>query len=185
MEGVPIEYLWNYNPVTGRVAGAQQNYGERINILNSSRTLYNRMQAVQAARNAIVTERGLQSITGSGMENGVTGSGIIGEGSDEKPDAASSMKTNLADLVLAAEEAEAQRNQNLTTQRFVQEFPPVVYTDPFSRDSVFPQEFNPLFSPDGNQFSKPLHGGAISLQGFYPRLRGGAVILHGENPSLG
>lgn len=197
MEGIPIEYLWHYNPVTGRVAGANQNYGERINILSSNRYLYNRMQAVQAARNAIVTQRGLQSLSGGcgflpslppisetvelSNYDSLSGEGI---GQEEKPDTVGSMQTNLADLVRAAEEAEARQQQNLTTERFVREFPPVVYKNPFS-SNVFPQEFNPLFSPDGNQFSRPLHGGAVSLSGFYPKLRGGAVSLRGQDPALG
>lgn len=195
MEGVPLEYIWQYNPVTGRVAGANQNYGERINILSANRYLYNRMQAVQARHNANIIDKGFNSISGMGCpctsllppiaetaesDEAFTG-GSVGE---ERPDAATSIKTKVSDLVLAAEEAAAQRNQNLTAEKFVRQFPPVVYSDPFN-GPPFPQEFNPLFSPDGNQFSRPLHGGAVSLSGYYPKLRGGSIVLRGPDPALG
>ncbi|QHB43564.1 MAG: pre-hexon-linking protein VIII [psittacine adenovirus 7] len=192
MDPAPTEYLWQYNPVTGRVAGANQNYGERINILHANRYLYNRMQDVQRASNRLVTERGLKSLTGGSFMHFVPADYKTSDlerlegGSLPFTDQASTDHLKrLADIVLHAEEKKVDDNDLLTTTKFVKGFPPVVYEDPFSGDN-FAYEFSPLFNPKGNEFTNlPFSGGAISLTGDHPKLRGGAVILAGQSPALG
>lgn len=208
MEAVPIEYIWHYNPVTGRVAGAQQNYGQRINILHANRKLYNRMQQVQRERNALLTVQGLQTLTGGSymhyvpttfntvdLEDCRGGSESMLEALEEaierdkvKADSAGAIQNNIDTLVAAAEEAKDKAAELLTTQKFVKQFPPVVYNNPFSGPN-FPFEFNPLYNPNGNQFTSvsPLHltGGYVSYAGQYPKLQGGALVIKGQNPVLG
>ncbi|UVZ42961.1 pVIII [Siadenovirus carbocapituli] len=192
MEVVPIEYLWQYNPVTGRVAGAHQNYGERINILHANRHLFNRMQTVQKEQNKIASARGLATLTGGSFVHFVPSAYDAVE-EDQECERSQSLEgsgepdqvDNLRTLALAAEEARVRANPLLTTQKFVQEFPPVVYEHPFSGDS-FPLEFNPLYSPQGNEFtSKNLGGGSLQLTGPHPKLSGGFVALRGQAPKLG
>lgn len=192
MEVVPIEYLWQYNPVTGRVAGAHQNYGERINILHANRHLFNRMQTVQKEQNELASARGLATLKGGSYVHFVPAAfeaveeeqdcnpcrSLEGSGEPDQID-------NLETLALAAEEARKRNSSLLTTEKFVNEFPPVVYNNPFDGDS-FPLEFNPLYSPDGNEFtSRNLTGGSIQLTGPHPQLVGGSVVLRGQNPKLG
>lgn len=192
MDVAPTEYIWQYNPVTGRVAGAQQNYGERINILQSNRYLYNRMQAVQKEQNDLAIAKGLNAIRGSGYVHFVPASfqSSTAESCREETDLeggrAPDTVNNLSLLALAAEAGRAEDGQgHLTTRDFVQEFPPVVYNNPFSGPN-FPFEFNPLYSPDGNEFSpKVLTGGSVQLTGAHPKLNGGSIILRGQNPLLG
>lgn len=55
---------------------------------------------------------------------------------------------NVRNLTLLEEEARVPRNGGLNPQQFIREFPPVVYTNPFSGDEAyFPKEFSPLFDP--------------------------------------
>ncbi|AEC32103.1 pVIII protein [Raptor adenovirus 1] len=196
MDAAPTEYLWHYNPVTGRVGGANQNYGERINILHSNRYLYNRMQEAQRAKNEIVTQRGLKAISGDGFSQFVPAAYQTADDEEEiyggqlPPDTVDPLK-QLADIALQAEEARVKAEPALTTRRFVREFPPVVYEDPFS-GSNFAFEFNPLYNPSGNDFSHPnsipggdARGGAVNIAGSYPKLHGGAVTFAGKNPILG
>ncbi|QER78611.2 pVIII [Psittacine adenovirus 5] len=191
MDPAPTEYLWHYNPVTGRVAGASQNYGERINILHSNRYLYNRMQDVQRASNRLVTERGLKSLTGGSFMHFVPADyktadleKLDGGSLPVSDQASTDHLKRLADIVLQAEEKKVENEDLLTTSKFVRGFPPVVYEDPFSGQN-FAYEFNPLFNPNGNDFtSLPFSGGAISIAGDYPKLHGGALNLAGQNPAL-
>lgn len=197
MDPVPLEYIWQYNPVTGRVGGANQNYGQRINVLHTNRYLYNRMQNVQKKSNERATERGLLSLKGGSTlpaiaedEPAQLNSAIVRMAglNDLNPVQASDTSNlqNLANIALEAAEHNKATSSLLTTEKFVEEFPPVVYENPFS-GSNFAYEFNPLYSPSGNEFSNPpfkFTGGAISLTGQHPVLSGGAVILSGQNPVL-
>lgn len=189
MEVAPTEYIWQYNPVTGRVAGAHQNYGERINILQSNRHLYNRMQLAQKEQNDIAAARGLATLQGSGYVHYIPSayqSSIPEEGeNDLEGGSAPDTINNLTTLALAAEAGKAQETNRLTTEAFVQQFPPVVFHRPFSGPN-FPFEFNPLYSPDGNEFSpKTFTGGSIQLTGAHPKLNGGSIVLRGQDPALG
>ncbi|ALB78152.1 pVIII protein [Chinstrap penguin adenovirus 2] len=209
MDAVPTEYIWQYNPVTGRVGGANQNYGQRINILHSNRYLYNRMQDVQRYRNQQVTERGLTSIAGGSYMHFLPSSFETSEqpeleefyggsfhnfqhlqgGSVRSVDSNDNFSlSRLKTLASIAEEAEetAPDPDLLTADKFVKTFPPVVYERPFSGQN-FAHEFNPLYNPAGNEFShpvKPIQGGAIILHGKNPKLHGGALVLAGQNPIL-
>lgn len=195
MDKVPLEYLWHYNPVTGRVAGAQQNYGQRINILHANRYLFDRMKDVQRKRNEIVTAQGLKSLKGGSYMHYIpTGSVHFEDNGDLE--GGSDIQNNLEELVLAAEEAKDKTEGRLTARRFISAFPPVVYNNPFDGPD-FPVEFNPLYSPEGNEFTSELTGGwvafsqdpfrggwtAISEQ--HPKLNGGAVSVRGSFPQLG
>lgn len=190
MEVVPTEYIWHYNPVTGRVAGAQQNYGERINILQTNRHLYNRMQLVQKEQNNLASAKGLATLQGSGYVHYVpsayqTSTAEVGEEDELHGGAAPDQVDNLTTLALAAEAGRAQETNRLTTADFVQEFPPVVYHHPFDGPNV-PLEFDPLYSPEGNEFSpKTFTGGSVQYTGAHPKLVGGAIVLRGQNPALG
>lgn len=194
MDAAPTEYLWQYNPVTGRVAGANQNYGERINILHSNRYLYNRMQDIQRETNRQVTQRGLRSLTGGSFlhflpaDYKVSDLEEIDGGSDE---VSGNRLKRLANIALEAEEARVKEDPRLTTEKFVKQFPPVVYENPFSGNN-FAYEFDPLYNPNGNQFTNPVFTnstfsgtGTISLTGEHPKLHGGAIVLAGQNPLLG
>lgn len=201
MEAVPLEYIWHYNPVTGRVGGANQNYGQRINVLHTNRHLFNKMQSVQKLSNARATERGLQSLRGGSTAetnfpanepdllqvsyNPSTLNNLNNLNKTDSVDTSNLQK--LANIALEAAEINKATSTLLTTERFVQEFPPVVYENPFS-GSNFAYEFNPLYSPTGNEFSHPtlgFTGGTVSLTGQHPVLSGGAIILSGQNPLLG
>lgn len=202
MESAPLEYIWQYNPVTGRVAGANQNYGERINILHSNRYMYNRMQNVQRAQNLIATKKGIQSLSGGSFAHYVPADFktsedhdcFIGLGAslatlDSSDQTSSNQLKRLADITLEAEEHKAQQSPHLTASKFLKKFPPVVYEDPFS-GSNFAYEFNPFYNPGGNEFSHTISedgnsGGAISISGVYPKLHGGAISLAGQDPILG
>lgn len=151
MDKTPLEYIWQYNPVTGRVAGAHQNYGERINILHANNYLFQRMREVQRKRNADIIDKGMRGLEGGRDFN---------------------VEVNTENF-----------KGPLTKERFVNEFPPVVYENPFDGPN-FPSEFNPFFSPNGNEFSD-LSGGWISHRGQNPRLNGGAVSLTDFFPQLG
>lgn len=204
MEAAPTEYIWQYNPVTGRVGGANQNYGERINILHSNRYLYNRMQDVQRTNNRLATERGISSLSGGSYAHYVPTDYKTSEDNElllrggavsavAGTDGHENSLQRLADIALEAEEARVKEQSGLTTRKFVKEFPPVVYEKPFS-GSNFAFEFDPFYDPDGNDFSHPvlppgrsngLSGGAVSISGYYPKLNGGAIALGGQNPVLG
>lgn len=204
---VPIEYIWQYNPVTGRVGGANQNYGERINILHSNRYMFNRMQEVQRNRNKQVTEKGLRSLAGGsfihfvpasfdtsdevdnellygGSARGVDGTAPTLSNTQVQDKLDVSRLENLAQIAAEAA-AKPQVLPYLTTEKFIRKFPPVVYENPFS-GSNFAYEFNPLYHPAGNEFSRStdITGGAVSLTGYHPKLQGGAVTLAGQNPVL-
>ncbi|ADP30828.1 pVIII [Skua adenovirus 1] len=207
MEAAPTEYIWQYNPVTGRVGGANQNYGERINILHSNRYLYNRMQDVQRVNNRLATEKGISGLTGGSYAHYVPTDYKTSEDNElflcggavsALPGTDGVYKNSLqrlADIALEAEENRAKEETGLTTKKFVKQFPPVVYENPFS-GSNFAFEFDPLYDPDGNDFSHPvlparrsardgITGGALSLTGYHPKLHGGAISLAGQNPILG
>lgn len=203
MDAAPTEYLWQYNPVTGRVGGANQNYGERINILHSNRYLYNRMQDVQRAKNQSITKKGIKSLTGGSYAHFMPAEYktsddhdcLVGVGAsistlDSNDQTSTDQLKRLADIALEAEENKKKENSSLTTCKFVRNFPPVVYEHPFS-GSNFAYEFNPFYNPDGNEFSNSTTfpedgavGGAISYTDYYPELHGGSISYTGDYPKL-
>ncbi|AAF86938.1 pVIII [Frog adenovirus 1] len=184
MEAEPSEYIWQYNPVTGRVVGASQNFGARINTLHASPQLWARMQQVQRRRNETVTLSALQGsglvpATPSAFQTTDSSNCFLGGSDNWKellepvPESEENPNQALQDLLLAAESEKDQRNRNLTQSQFVSDFPPVVYERPFT-GSDFPLEFSPLYSPDGNQFTNT---GWIS-QSFPPNQSFPEIINH-------
>lgn len=193
MDEATTEYIWHYNPVTGRVAGANQNYGARINILQTNRHLFRRMQEVQRRRNEIVQQRGLNSIAGGSVFQYIPSYETTDleedfDGGSFEPD----IEPDTINLRELADKIQPRRVEEvttkLTTKRFVTEFPPIVYSNPFNGPN-FPAEFNHLYSPSGNEFTSQrfanLNGGAISIAGFHPKLSGSGLVLRGEDPVLG
>lgn len=57
--------------------------------------------------------------------------------------------TSKNDNFLLSEESRVPRSGGLSPLQFLQEFPPIVYNNPFSENMLyFPKEFSPLFEPE-------------------------------------
>ncbi|AII22577.1 pVIII [Lizard adenovirus 2] len=53
MDAPVTPYIWQYQPQTGKAAGARQNYGAVINWLSADNNMFHRVQTVNRARNLI------------------------------------------------------------------------------------------------------------------------------------
>lgn len=61
----PTPYLWQYQPETGLVAGARQDYGSEINWLGSDLQMFNRVQRLRRLRNQLEEEKGTKAADSS------------------------------------------------------------------------------------------------------------------------